>query len=144
MHSQNTNHEKFMKIALSLAKLSKPSPNPRVGCVIVSDGNIIGVGFHKRSGLPHAEIEAINDAIKNGFSSKLKGSTFYITLEPCSIYGKTPPCVDRLISIAPKQVVIGCLDKNPKINGKSVNKLSLAGIKVIVSVMEKEAIELNK
>ena len=119
-----------MKRALDLAILGrgKTSPNPLVGCVIVKDNKIIGEGWHKEYGKNHAEIEAINDA--KFHNEDIKDSTVYVTLEPCSHFGKTPPCANRLISEGVKEVVIAMSDPNPKVNGNGIKILREAGIKV--------------
>ena len=121
-----------MNIALNLAVkgLKKTSPNPLVGCVIVKDNEIIGQGWHKEYGHSHAEIEAINDAKIHG--RDIKGSTVFVTLEPCSHFGKTPPCANRLVSEGVKEVVIALQDPNPKVNGKGIKILREAGINVVV------------
>ena len=117
--------EKFMKMAIELAKKGKGkvNPNPLVGAVIVKNGEIIGQGYHSKYGGNHAEIEAINNA-----TDDVKGATIYVTLEPCFHYGKTPPCVDKLISSGISKVVIGHLDPNPLVSGKSIEKLKSLGI----------------
>ena len=123
-------HEDYMKRALDLAILGrgKTSPNPLVGCVIVKDNKIIGEGWHKEYGKNHAEIEAINDAKSK--NEDIKNSTFYVTLEPCSHFGKTPPCANRLVDEGVKEVVIAMRDPNPKVNGNGIKILTEAGIKV--------------
>ncbi len=118
------------------------SPNPLVGCILIKDGKIIGEGFHKEAGSPHAEVNAINNAISKGFS--VKGADLYVTLEPCSHYGKTPPCTDLIIKSGIKNVYIGMQDPNPFVNGKGIRKMQKSGIKVIKDIKEKECIELNK
>ncbi|KHE94122.1 MAG: bifunctional diaminohydroxyphosphoribosylaminopyrimidine deaminase/5-amino-6-(5-phosphoribosylamino)uracil reductase RibD [Candidatus Scalindua rubra] len=131
----------YMGIAIRLAGrgLGKTSPNPVVGAVIVANGKIIGQGYHKRCGDHHAEINAINSAKKN-----IKGSTFYITLEPCSHYGRTPPCVDALIRENLGRVVVGSLDPNPEVNGEGIKILRSKGIKVDVGIRESECMQLNE
>ena len=131
----------YMGIAIRLARrgAGKTSPNPMVGAVIVANGNIIGQGYHKKCGDHHAEINAINSAKKN-----IKGSTFYITLEPCSHYGRTPPCIDALIRENPGRVVVGSLDPNPEVNGKGIKILRSKGIKVDVGICETECMKLNE
>jgi len=131
----------FMQRALELAQLGvgQVSPNPRVGCVIVHDNRIIGEGWHQKFGEAHAEVNAIN-SIKN--KTLLKECTVYVNLEPCSHFGKTPPCVDLLIKHHVKKVVIASLDTNPLVEG--VKKLKEAGIEVTINVLEKEGHELNK
>jgi diaminohydroxyphosphoribosylaminopyrimidine deaminase/5-amino-6-(5-phosphoribosylamino)uracil reductase len=130
-----------MGIAIRLARkgIGKTSPNPMVGTVIVANGKIIGRGYHKRCGDHHAEINAINSTKKN-----IKGSTFYITLEPCSHYGRTPPCVDALIQENPERVVVGSLDPNPEVNGRGIKILRSKGIKVDVGICESECRQLNE
>ena len=108
--------------------LKKTSPNPMVGCVIVKDNLILGEGWHHEYGKPHAEIEALNDAKAKG--NDVRGATVYVTLEPCSHYGKTPPCADRLIQEGVGEVVSLMRDPNPKVNGQGLEKLKAAGIKV--------------
>ena len=131
----------YMGIAIRLARrgAGKTSPNPMVGAVIVANGNIIGQGYHKKCGDHHAEINAINSAKKN-----IKGSTFYITLEPCSHYGRTPPCIDALIRENPGRVVVGSLDPNPEVNGKGIKILRSKGIKVDVGICESDCMQLNE
>ncbi|MEM7817032.1 MAG: bifunctional diaminohydroxyphosphoribosylaminopyrimidine deaminase/5-amino-6-(5-phosphoribosylamino)uracil reductase RibD [Candidatus Aenigmatarchaeota archaeon] len=132
----------FLKKTFELAKKSEgfTSPNPLVGAIIVKKGKIIAKGYHKRAGLPHAEIEAIRKAKEN-----LKNSTLYVNLEPCFHFGRTPPCVDEIIKSGIKKVVIAIKDPNPLVNGKSIKKLKSAGIKVvIVKQLGKEAKKLNE
>ncbi len=138
------NNEKLIKRCISLARKGSGnvSPNPLVGCIITKNKKIIGKGYHKKAGDNHAEINAINDAKKNGFS--LKGAELYVNLEPCSHYGKTPPCTDSIIQNGIKAVVIGCLDPNPLVSGNGVKHLKDAGIEVTDGVLENECIELNK
>jgi diaminohydroxyphosphoribosylaminopyrimidine deaminase/5-amino-6-(5-phosphoribosylamino)uracil reductase len=117
------------------------APNPMVGCVIVAENEIIGEGYHKYFGDSHAEVNAINNVVNKEL---LKDSTVYVSLEPCSHHGKTPPCVDLLISNKVKQVVIGCRDSNPLVNGKGIDRLKRAGIEVIEGVLENDCRNLNK
>lgn len=133
----------YMTLAINEAKKGSftTKPNPAVGCVIVKNGLIIGRGFHPKSGLPHAEIYALQDAQNQGFDTQ--GATAYVTLEPCSHTGKTPPCADALIKSGILRVVIACLDVNPLVSGNGVKKLMDAGVVVTVGVCEKEAYELN-
>jgi len=133
--------ESYIRLAVEIAKkgMGNVSPNPLVGCVIIKNDRIIGAGYHERYGGPHAEINAINSAAEN-----VEGSTLYINLEPCSHYGKTPPCTDRLIECKIKRVVIGTMDMNPLVSGDGIKKLKAAGIEVKVGVLEKECIDLNK
>lgn len=133
----------FMSRALQLAQLGKGrvSPNPMVGCVIVHDHKIIGEGWHQKAGEPHAEVLAVK-SVKN--EQLFKEATVYVTLEPCSHYGKTPPCADLLISKQVKKVVIGCTDPNPLVAGKGIAKLKEAGIEVEKGVLELESLAINK
>ena len=141
MKKETLDDDYYMEIAIRLARkgIGKTSPNPMVGAVIVANEKIIGQGYHKRCGDHHAEINAINSAKRN-----IKGSTFYITLEPCSHYGKTPPCVEALIQENPERVVVGSLDPNPEVNGKGIQILRSKGIKVDVGVRESECLQLNE
>jgi len=132
-----------MEIALKLAKqgIGQVSPNPMVGCVIVYKDEIIGQGFHEQYGQPHAEVNAIASI---GDKALLKNSTIYVTLEPCSHFGKTPPCADLIVKHKIPKVVIACIDTFSKVSGKGIEKLKAAGIDVTVGVLEKKAQELNK
>ncbi len=136
--------EKYMKMALDLAKERKgyTHPNPTVGSVIVKDSNVIGKGYHYKAGLPHAEREAIKDAKSKGYD--LKGSTMFVTLEPCCHYGKTPPCTDAILEEGIKKVVVATLDPNPLVSGKGVEILKKNGVEVIVGVLEKDAKKINE
>ncbi len=138
---QQKDHFRFMKRALEIALQGNGlvNPNPMVGAVIVKNGKIIGEGYHEFFGGPHAEINAISQATED-----VKGSTIYITLEPCSHYGKTPPCTDRIIKEGFKKVVIGMRDPNPLVNGLGVEKLKNAGILVIEGILGKNAKLLNE
>lgn len=122
---------RFMKLALRLARkgYGTASPNPMVGAVLVKDGTIIGRGWHRRAGLPHAEIEALRDAQKR--RENPQGATLYVTLEPCSTHGRTPPCSDAVIAAGIKRVFVGGIDPNPKHAGKGLAILKRAGIKVL-------------
>ena len=119
-----------MRLALRLARrgYGLTSPNPMVGAVLVKGGKIIGRGWHRRAGLPHAEIEALHDAQKRGHNPK--GATLYATLEPCTTHGRTPPCTDAIIAAGIKRVVIGTTDPNPKHSGRAFKILRRAGIEV--------------
>ena len=130
-----------MERALELAKkgTGKVNPNPLVGAVIVKNDEIIGEGYHKCYGEDHAERNAVKNAVK-----PVEGSTIYITLEPCAHYGKTPPCVDLIIENKFKKVVIGMLDPNEKVSGKSIDKLKKHGIEVVVGVKEEECKRINE
>jgi|TARA_R110000823_G_scaffold195162_1_gene326472 diaminohydroxyphosphoribosylaminopyrimidine deaminase / 5-amino-6-(5-phosphoribosylamino)uracil reductase len=132
-----------MSRCIQLAKngLGTTYPNPLVGSVIVHDGKIIGEGWHYKAGLPHAEVNAIKSVVS---PELLKEATIYVSLEPCSHFGKTPPCADLIIENEIKKVVVGSLDPNPKVAGRGIKKLMDAGCEVIVGVMEEECNELNK
>jgi diaminohydroxyphosphoribosylaminopyrimidine deaminase/5-amino-6-(5-phosphoribosylamino)uracil reductase len=129
--------------AMELAQLGVGfvSPNPRVGCVIVHEGNIIGEGWHQKYGEAHAEVNAVQ-AVEN--KALLKESIAYVNLEPCSHVGKTPPCADLLIQHQVKKVVIANQDTNPLVAGEGIKKLREAGIEVVTGVLEREGRELNK
>lgn len=138
------NHEYWMAKAIQLAKkgLYTTHPNPRVGCVLVNGDQLIGQGFHLKAGEGHAEVNALADAKKNA-SNQIKGATAYVTLEPCSHQGKTPPCADALIKAGVSRVVFGMQDPNPEVSGRGLEKLKTAGIEVIGPVMEAECEALN-
>ena len=138
-----TQEELFMQRAMQLALLGvgSVSPNPRVGCVIVHEGKIIGEGWHKKYGDAHAEVNAI-DSVKD--KALLKESTVFVNLEPCSHFGNTPPCADLLVRYHVKKVIISNIDSNPLVAGKGIQKLEDAGIEVVVGILEKEGRELNK
>ena len=135
--------EIYMKRCIDLAKkaVGYTYPNPLVGSVIVHNGLIIGEGFHQKAGENHAEINAINSVEKKDL---LKESTIYVSLEPCSHFGKTPPCANKIIETGFKKVVIGTLDSHEKVNGKGKKLIEEAGIEVVSGVLEKECQELNK
>ena len=134
----------FMKEALKLAEKRKglTHPNPTVGAVIVKNGKIIGKGVHEKAGKPHAEREAIKDALSKGHD--IEGSTMYVTLEPCCHYGRTPPCTEAIIDSRIKKVVVATLDPNPQVAGKGIKILKEKGIEVITGVLEEEAKKLNE
>ncbi|SJZ30864.1 bifunctional diaminohydroxyphosphoribosylaminopyrimidine deaminase/5-amino-6-(5-phosphoribosylamino)uracil reductase RibD [Selenihalanaerobacter shriftii] len=131
----------YMKLALELASKGrgKTSPNPMVGAVVVKDGEIVGKGYHQAAGKAHAEVNALADAGKAA-----KGATVYVTLEPCSHYGKTPPCTKALIEAGVNKVVAAIKDPNPLVAGKGLRQLAEAGIEVRSGVLEEEAKELNE
>lgn len=133
--------ELYMKLALSLAQKGKGkvNPNPMVGAVIVKEDKIIAQGYHEVYGEAHAEINAFRNAIED-----VTGATMYVTLEPCSHYGKTPPCVDKIIEKKISRVVIGTVDKNPLVAGKGIVKLINAGIEVTTGILEEECNKLNE
>ncbi len=128
-----------MQLALKLAAKGNPSPNPYVGAVLVKNGKIIGKGFHKRAGLAHAEVEAINDAGKNA-----KGATLYVTFEPCNHYGRTPPCTQAITRAGIKRVVFAMKDPNPNVKGRGESELRNHGIGVIKGICGSEARKLNE
>ena len=132
-----------MRRALQLARCGDGfvSPNPMVGAVIVCDGSIIGEGYHRRYGEGHAEVNAVASVADK---SLLKRSTIYVTLEPCSHYGKTPPCAKLLIDCGIPRVVIGCMDPFSKVNGRGVAMLRDAGADVTTGVLRQECMTLNK
>nr|WP_315148429.1 bifunctional diaminohydroxyphosphoribosylaminopyrimidine deaminase/5-amino-6-(5-phosphoribosylamino)uracil reductase RibD [uncultured Flavobacterium sp.] len=136
-------HVKYMRRCLELAKngLGTTNPNPMVGSVIVYDGKIIGEGWHKKSGEPHAEVNAVN-SVKD--KSLLKKATIYVSLEPCSHFGKTPPCCDLILKNEIPNIVIGTIDPNAKVAGNGIKKLIEAGKNVTVGILEEECNELNK
>lgn len=138
-----TTDKKYMKCCLELAKLGtgNTAPNPMVGSVIVYNGEIIGEGFHQKYGEAHAEVNAINSVAN---PELLRESTIYVTLEPCSHFGLTPPCSDLIIKTQIPRVVIGTIDPFAKVAGKGIEKLKKAGIKVAVGILEDECRELNK
>ncbi|MCJ7498249.1 MAG: bifunctional diaminohydroxyphosphoribosylaminopyrimidine deaminase/5-amino-6-(5-phosphoribosylamino)uracil reductase RibD [candidate division Zixibacteria bacterium] len=131
----------MMQLALRLARKGegKVSPNPLVGAVIVKDGKIVGSGYHKRFGEPHAEINALNEA-----GEKAGGGTLYVNLEPHSFMGKTPPCTEAIIKAGIKKVLCSIIDPNPQVNGEGVKKLKSSGIQVEVGLLSQEAERLNE
>lgn len=136
-------HEKYIQRCIELAKngLGTTYPNPMVGSVIVYNDMIIGEGWHKKAGEPHAEVNAIN-SVKD--KSLLQKATIYVSLEPCSHFGKTPPCCDLIIKNKIPNVVIGSVDPNIKVAGNGIKKLIEAGVNVTVGVLETECYDLNK
>jgi len=130
-----------MRRALELAAkaLGRTSPNPAVGAVIVRNGRIIGEGFHRRAGLPHAEREALRRV-----DGSTRGATIYVNLEPCSHHGRTPPCADALIEAGIKRVVVGMVDPNPLVRGRGLRRLRRAGITVDTGVLREECERLNE
>lgn len=136
----NAADQQYMARALELARkgLYSTHPNPRVGCVIVRDGEIVGEGWHARAGEPHAEVHALRQA-----GDKARGATAYVTLEPCSHHGRTPPCADALINAGVARVIAAMQDPNPQVAGKGLLRLANADIAVHSGVLEAEARELN-
>ena len=134
-------NEKYMWMAIELAKkgAGAVNPNPMVGAVVVKNGEVIGRGYHKFFGGPHAEVYALEEA-----GEKAEGATIYVTLEPCSHYGKTPPCAKKIIDMGIKKCFIGSSDPNPKVAGKGVAMLKEAGIEVVENVLKEECDEVNQ
>ena len=135
----------YMRRCLQLARCGNgsTSPNPMVGAVIVSEGRIIGEGYHIRAGEPHAEVNAVN-SVKECDRHLLSSSTIYVSLEPCSHYGKTPPCCDLIIAKGIKRVVIATTDFNVQVNGGGIERMRAAGIDVEVGLLEGESFRLNE
>ena len=134
-------NEKYMRMAIELAKkgAGAVNPNPMVGAVVVKNGEVIGRGYHKFFGGPHAEVYALEEAGKEA-----EGATIYVTLEPCSHYGKTPPCAKKIIDMGIKKCFIGSSDPNPKVAGRGVAMLKEAGIEVVENVLKEECDEINQ
>ncbi|CAM3569481.1 bifunctional diaminohydroxyphosphoribosylaminopyrimidine deaminase/5-amino-6-(5-phosphoribosylamino)uracil reductase RibD [Marinicrinis lubricantis] len=134
-------HEGYMRTALELARaaMGQTGLNPIVGCVLVKEGRIVGLGSHLKRGTAHAEVHALRMA-----GAEAEGSTAYVTLEPCSHYGKTPPCADQLIEAGVKQVYVACEDPNPLVAGQGIQKLRDRGIEVHVGLLQNEAEQLNE
>ena len=135
------NDKNFMQRALDLAVKARgrTSPNPLVGCVIVKDNQIVGEGYHHKAGTPHAEVNALAVA-----KDQARGATAYVTLEPCSHFGRTPPCADALIRAGIKRAVVAMADPNPLVAGQGINRLREAGIEVEVGLLQQEAAALNE
>ncbi len=131
----------YMELALELAASAKgnTNPNPCVGAVLVKDGVIVGTGLHRKAGEPHAEVHAFNMAGEHA-----RGATLYVTLEPCSHYGKTPPCANLVKESGVSRVVVATTDPNPSVAGRGINLLREAGIEVEVGLLEQEALKLNE
>ena len=141
-----TDDEKYMRRCIQLARNGQQNakPNPMVGAVIVSaDGRIIGEGYHVRCGEGHAEVNAFA-AVQPEDEALLPEATIYVSLEPCSHYGKTPPCADLIIKKGVRRVVVGCIDEFAEVQGRGIRKLQEAGIEVEVGVLEDECRELNR
>lgn len=138
-------HEYFMARCLELATrgIGYVAPNPMVGAVLVYQDKIIGEGYHEEYGKPHAEVNCINEALTKA-PELIAKSTLYVSLEPCAHYGKTPPCADLIIKHHIPKVVIGCRDNYAEVNGRGIERLQNAGVKVVKFVVEQAAISLNK
>lgn len=136
--------EEYMALALELAKkgIGRVHPNPMVGAVIVKDGKILGQGYHQKCGEGHAEVNAFKDAEER--NENVEGAEMYVTLEPCSHFGKTPPCADKIIEKKISKVFIGTLDPNPLVAGRGVKKLKNAGIEVEYGILESGCYKLNE
>ncbi len=132
-------HKKYMELAIKFAEKGRglTSPNPMVGCVIVKRGRVVGKSFHRKAGEEHAEILAIRDAGK-----KVANSTMYVNLEPCSHWGRTPPCTERIVEACVREVIIGMEDPNPLVDG--FRELKFRGLKTKIGILEKEAKKLNE
>jgi len=132
-------HKKYMDLTIKFAEKGKglTSPNPLVGCIIVKRGRIVGRGFHKKAGIEHAEVLALNEAGKKAINS-----TLYVNIEPCSHWGRTPPCTERIVEAGVREVVIGMGDPNPLVDG--CRELKFRGIKTKIGILEKEAKKLNE
>lgn len=134
-------HRRFMRQALAEARkgLGRTAPNPCVGAVIVRDGQVVATGYHRQAGTPHAEIHALRDA-----GPAARGATLYVTLEPCSHYGRTPPCSQAVAEAGIAEVVIGLLDPNPLVDGSGADYLRSRGIAVVTGVLEEQCREINR
>lgn len=137
-HSDADRRHMARALELAARGLYTASPNPRVGCVLVRNGEVIGEGWHQRAGLPHAEIDALQHCHENP-----AGATAYVTLEPCAHHGRTPPCCDKLIEVGVARVVIASIDPNPLVGGNSIQRLREAGIEVSGGLMADESRQLN-
>jgi diaminohydroxyphosphoribosylaminopyrimidine deaminase/5-amino-6-(5-phosphoribosylamino)uracil reductase len=133
--------EMYMRMAMGLAKLAegKTSPNPIVGALVVKNGRVVGRGYHKKAGLPHAEVNALR-----AVGGRAKGATLYVTLEPCDHFGRTPPCTDAILRSGVRRVVIGMVDPNPVNNGRGIRKLRRNGVRTTVGVLEEDAVAMNE
>lgn len=132
---------RFMEMALELARAARgqTSPNPLVGAVVVQNGQVVGMGAHLKAGEPHAEVHALRMA-----GEKAKGAAMYVTLEPCSHHGKTPPCAEAVVAAGVSRVVVAVLDPNPLVAGKGIERLLSAGVEVKIGVCAQEATKLNE
>lgn len=137
------NEERWMREALRLARrgYGRTSPNPMVGALILRGGRVLGRGWHRAAGLPHAEIEAMEEARRRG--CRLKGATLVVTLEPCSTWGRTPPCTEAIVRAGIREVIVGAIDPNPRHAGRGLSLLRAAGVRVKEGVLAAECAELN-
>jgi diaminohydroxyphosphoribosylaminopyrimidine deaminase/5-amino-6-(5-phosphoribosylamino)uracil reductase len=129
--------ERWMALALDLARRGRPAPNPAVGAVVVQGHGAVGVGWHERAGGPHAEIVAI---VAAGRRSRL--GTLYVTLEPCNHHGRTPPCVDAIVAAGLRRIVVACIDPNPHVAGGGVEELRRRGLDVTLGVLREDGARL--
>jgi diaminohydroxyphosphoribosylaminopyrimidine deaminase / 5-amino-6-(5-phosphoribosylamino)uracil reductase len=138
-------HEIYMHRCLQLAKLGEGhvAPNPMVGSVLVHNERIIGEGYHRQYGQPHAEVNCVNSVAEED-QHLIAEAVLYVSLEPCAHYGKTPPCADMIIALGIKEVAIGCRDPFPEVDGKGIEKLKAAGVKVVVGILEEACKAINK
>ncbi|MCF7854330.1 MAG: bifunctional diaminohydroxyphosphoribosylaminopyrimidine deaminase/5-amino-6-(5-phosphoribosylamino)uracil reductase RibD [Candidatus Pacebacteria bacterium] len=136
-----TQHEAWMRKALAQARRGwgRTSPNPLVGALVVREAQLVGKGYHERAGEPHAEVHALRDA-----GEAARGATLYVTLEPCSTSGRTPPCTEAIINAGIRRVVIGCRDPNPAHEGRAMQRLRNAGIEVVCNVLKASCAALNE
>ena len=141
MRTSKVNHERFMRLALKLAQKAQgeTNPNPLVGAVVVKNGKVIACGYHRKAGLAHAEVMALDRAGKAG-----RGGSLYVTLEPCCHYGRTAPCVDKILACGIKEVILAMRDPNPLNNGRGSQFLRRHGIKVLSGILEDEAKKINE
>ncbi|MBW0000626.1 MAG: bifunctional diaminohydroxyphosphoribosylaminopyrimidine deaminase/5-amino-6-(5-phosphoribosylamino)uracil reductase RibD [Verrucomicrobia bacterium] len=142
MSTDEETDARYMRLALRQARkgLGTTSPNPAVGAVIVRDGQVLAAGFHERAGGPHAEVAALAALQDPGSAT---GATLYVTLEPCSTFGRTPPCTAAILAAGIGRVVVGCIDPNPRHRGNGINFLQAHGIPVATGILEKECRDLN-
>jgi diaminohydroxyphosphoribosylaminopyrimidine deaminase/5-amino-6-(5-phosphoribosylamino)uracil reductase len=134
-------HEDWMRLAVELARATEgqTAPNPMVGAVVVKDGRLLGTGVHLQAGTPHAEVHALRMA-----GETARGSTLYVTLEPCNHYGRTPPCTEAILNAGVARVVVGSVDPDSRVAGQGIARLRSAGIEVVECVLEEECLRLNE
>lgn len=129
--------DRWMALALSVARLARPSPNPPVGAAVVAHGVLVALGWHERAGGPHAEVIALQRA-----GEAARGATLYVTLEPCNHHGRTPPCVDAVLAASIRRVVVGCRNPNPRVVGGGAARLERCGVTLRVGVLRDAATEV--